>query len=159
MVQAIQKFSFLMVLSIGKLNEMMAISSTTRKPNTTRKQNSHPSLELCVFGIPAPHCIQIITVVLFLIKFGDSFPHTVGIWKPDHSKSGQFCPDFKWFLTKWRPSVQISNGWASIFQIPFENQTICNPTSFRPFKIQTCPDFRLECYTIPIGGKHEKILV
>ena len=44
------------------------------------------------------------------------------IWKPDHSKSGQFCPDFKWlgfrildpilnqdhlqpnlFLTIWNP--------------------------------------------------------
>ena len=21
---------------------------------------------------------------------------------PDHSKSGRFCPGFKWFLTKWQ---------------------------------------------------------
>ena len=32
------------------------------------------------------------------------------IRKPDHSKSRRFCLDFKWFLTKWRPFVQISNG-------------------------------------------------
>ena len=42
------------------------------------------------------------------------------IWKLDHSKSGSFCPDFKWCLTRWRPFVRISNGWASRFQIPFE---------------------------------------
>ena len=52
------------------------------------------------------------------------------IWKLDHSKSGCFCLDFKWFLTKSRPFVWITNGWASGFQIPFEFQTICNPTFF-----------------------------
>ena len=34
---------------------------------------------------------------------------------------------------------RISNGRASGFQIPFQIQTICNPTSCRP--IQTSPDF------------------
>ena len=58
------------------------------------------------------------------------------IRKPDHSKSGCFCPDFKWFLTKWRPFVRISNGWASGFQMPFKIRTICNLTSFWPFKIR-----------------------
>ena len=29
------------------------------------------------------------------------------IQKLDHSKSGHFCPDFNWFLTKWWPFVQI----------------------------------------------------
>ena len=65
----------------------------------------------------------------------------------NHSKSGRFCPDFKWFLTKWRPFVRISNGWASGFQIPFEIQTICNPTCFGPFEIQTRSDFRSPLYT------------
>ena len=64
------------------------------------------------------------------------------IWKPVHLKSGHFCPNFKWFLTKSQPFVQISNGWASGFQIPFEIQTICKPTSFWPSEIQTSPDFR-----------------
>ena len=41
------------------------------------------------------------------------------------------------FLTKWRPFVWISNGWSSGFQIPFQIWNICNPTSFRSFKIQT----------------------
>ena len=73
------------------------------------------------------------------------------IWKPDHSKTGCFCPDFKWFLTKWRPFIQISNGWASGFQIPFKIQTICNPTSFWPFKIQTSLDFRSPLYMKNMG--------
>ena len=46
------------------------------------------------------------------------------IQKPDHTKSGWFCPDFKWFLTKWRPFVRISNGWASGFQISFVTQPL-----------------------------------
>ena len=37
---------------------------------------------------------------------------------------------------------QISNGWAFWFQIPFKIQTIHNPTSLQPFKIQTNSDFR-----------------
>ena len=45
-----------------------------------------------------------------------------------------FCQDFKWFLTKCRQFVRISNGWASRFN---ENRTIYNPTCFRPFKIKT----------------------
>ena len=43
--------------------------------------------------------------------------------KSDHSKSRRLCPDFKWFLTKWQSFVQISNGSASGFQIPFEIRT------------------------------------
>ena len=65
-----------------------------------------------------------------------------GIWKPDHSKFGHFCLDFKWFLIKWLPFVQISNDCASRYQIPFKIWTICDPTSFWPFKIQTSTDFR-----------------
>ena len=41
-------------------------------------------------------------------------------WKLDFSKSGIF---FIWisyiFFTKWQPSVLISNGWTSRFQIAF----------------------------------------
>ena len=65
------------------------------------------------------------------ISYGCSIVPT--IWKLDHSKSGRFCLDFKWFLTKWQPFVRISDVWASGFQIPFKNQTICNPNSFRSF--------------------------
>ena len=36
-----------------------------------------------------------------------------------------FSPYFKWFWTKWQPFLQISNGWGSGFQIPFQIQTIC----------------------------------
>ena len=28
-------------------------------------------------------------------------------YSPNHSKSGYFCPDFKWFLATWRPFVRI----------------------------------------------------
>ena len=59
------------------------------------------------------------------------------IQKQDQSKFKHFCPDFKWFLTKWLTFIRISNCWASRFQIPFEIQTIRNLTSFLPFKIQT----------------------
>ena len=50
------------------------------------------------------------------------------IQKLENLKSRCLCPDFKWFLTKWGQFVRISNGWASGFHIPFEIQTICNPS-------------------------------
>ena len=39
-------------------------------------------------------------------------------------------PHFKQCLKKWGPFVHISNGQTSGFQIPFENQSICKPTTF-----------------------------
>ena len=68
-------------------------------------------------------------------------------YSPNHSKSGHFCLDFKWFLTKWRLFVHISNCWASGFQIPFKIRTVCNPTSFQPFKIHTSLYFRSPLYS------------
>ena len=50
------------------------------------------------------------------------------IEKLEHSKSGYFCLDFKWFMSKWQPFVRILIGLASKFQIPLEIQTICNLT-------------------------------
>ena len=41
------------------------------------------------------------------------------------------------FLDKMVAIFRILNGWASEFQISFKIWTICNPTSFQPFKIQT----------------------
>ena len=51
------------------------------------------------------------------------------IRKLNHYKSGGFCSDFKWFLTKWPSFVRISNGWDSEFQIhlksePFSDQPL-----------------------------------
>ena len=66
-------------------------------------------------------------------------------YSPNNSKSRRFCPDFKWFLTKWQSFVMISNGWASWFQILFEIQTIFNPTFFWPLKIQISRDFSSHC--------------
>ena len=66
---------------------------------------------------------------------------------PNHLKTGHFSPDFKLFLTRWMPFVTITNGLAFRFQIPFKIQTICKPTSFWPFEIQTCVDFRSLQYT------------
>ena len=44
------------------------------------------------------------------------------ILKLDHAKSGHFCPDFKWFWTKWRPFVRISKGWAfGLISDPIQN--------------------------------------
>ena len=72
-------------------------------------------------------------------------------YSPNHSKTGPFkirtiLSGFKMFLRKWHLFVWISNGWVSGFQIPFKIWTICNPTSFWPFKIQTSPDFRSPLY-------------
>ena len=52
-----------------------------------------------------------------------------------------FLSGFQMLFDKWQPFVQISNGWASGFQIPSKIRTICNPTSFWPFDIQTSPNF------------------
>ena len=52
-------------------------------------------------------------------------------------KIQMFCPNFKWSIMQWQLFVRILNYWASRFQIPFEIRTICNPSSFWPFKIQT----------------------
>ena len=92
-----------------------------------------PYKRLLRFIAPLSNCRAISTAIAIVPT----------IWKPDQSKSGHFCPDFKWFLTKWCPVVWISNNWVSRFQIPLEIPTIgSNPTSFWPFKIQTCLDFR-----------------
>ena len=60
--------------------------------------------------------------------------------KPDHPNS----------YGLWQNCVHLSrflNGWASRFQIPLKIWTICKPTFFRPFKIQTNSDFRSPLYT------------
>ena len=84
------------------------------------------------------------------ISIGPVFKWSGFSWldSPNHLKPWRFCPDFKWFLTKWQLFVQISNGWTSRFQT-FKIWTICNPTSLWPFKIQTSQDFRSPLY--PIG--------
>ena len=84
-------------------------------------------------------------IVQFLNGWALAMSLVPNIWKLDRWKSGCFCLDFKWFWTKWQPFVRISNGWASRFQIPFKIQTICNPTSFWPFKIQTLKRLDFEC--------------
>ena len=85
-------------------------------------------------------------MVLFSNGLGLAMAMVPTIWKLDHLKSRHFCSDFKWLLTKWQPFVQISNECASGFQTPFKIQTICNPTSVAPFKIQTRLDFRSPLY-------------
>ena len=45
-----------------------------------------------------------------------------------------FFPDVKWFLTKWRTFIQILNGQASEFQIPFKIGSICKPPLFDHLK-------------------------
>ena len=40
--------------------------------------------------------------------------------KPEHLKSGHFCPNFKWFLTKWRPfetQPLLDNSKSRLVQI------------------------------------------
>ena len=57
-------------------------------------------------------------------------------------------------LTKWQPFVRISHDWASRFQIPFKIRTICSPTAFRLFEIQTVPISDPQ-----VSGQHEQILI
>ena len=47
-------------------------------------------------------------------------------------KGWYFAKTLGMVSTIWNPDffVQISNGWAFGFQIPFNIQTICKPTSF-----------------------------
>ena len=66
----------------------------------------------------------------------------------NHSKIWTFLSGFQMVFDKMAAFVRISNGWASGFQIPFEIQTICNPTCFGPFEIQTRSDFRSPLYTV-----------
>ena len=72
-------------------------------------------------------------------------------YSPNHSKNKPFkirtfLSGFPMVLTKWGPFVRISNGRASGFQMPFEIQTICNPTCFGPLEMQTRLDFRSPLY-------------
>ena len=58
------------------------------------------------------------------------------IWKPDHSKCGQFCPDLKWFLTK---GGHLSGFQMAGLPIPFEILTIfvtIQKSDFWGFQIQ-----------------------
>ena len=59
------------------------------------------------------------------------------IWKLDHSKSGHFCQDFKWLLTKMA-TICLDFKWLG-FRIsnPIQNPDHLQPFSFQPFKIQT----------------------
>ena len=58
------------------------------------------------------------------------------IWKPDLSKPRHICPDFKWFLTKWRPFVWISNGCVSHSKSrPFANQPFFDHLESRQVQI------------------------
>ena len=65
---------------------------------------------------------------------GQALAMDIATQKPDHSKSGCLCPDFKWFLTKWHPFVRISNAHSEPIQNPDHLQpnlfmTIQNPNS------------------------------
>ena len=85
----------------------------------------------CSFSMPVVGLPVNISFANFIIPI---------IQKLDHSKFR--CPFFKWFLTKWRLFVWISNGWLSGLQITFKIWTICNPTTFRPFEVHTSPNSR-----------------
>ena len=76
-------------------------------------------------------------------------------FSPNHLKTRPFeiwtfLSGFQMVFTKWQPFVQISNGQASGFQIPFDIWAIGNPTSFPPFIIQTSLDSDTHslCYEI-----------
>ena len=79
-----------------------------------------------------------------MVQFSNSQALTLAIavvptfWKPDHSKSGHFCLDFKRCLTKWRHLFR--------FQPDFRSYSKSGPTSFWPFEIQISPDFRSSLY-------------
>ena len=69
MVQAIQKFSFSMVLTISKPNKMGAILSTLGKPNTIGKHyRPWPFEFLNIFGIQATTAHRVLNLNLFYLK-------------------------------------------------------------------------------------------
>ena len=97
------------------------------------------------------------------VRFSFGYSYSPNHLKTGSFKNGHFCLNFKCFLTKGRPFKWISNGWASWFQIPFKIPTICNPTSFWPFKIQTSLGFRSPLCLFSLSSnetclvkKHEK---
>ena len=57
---------------------------------------------------------------------------------------------FIWLSSEFQPPLykmktifgQVSNGWASGFQMPFTIQNICKPTSSWTFKVRKRADFR-----------------
>ena len=49
---------------------------------------------------------------------------------PNYSKSWHFCPDFKWFLTKWRPFVM---SWFQMVALPdFRSHSKSRPFANQP---------------------------
>ena len=95
-------------------------------------------------GDPKSNPLKYFLIIRFLmVWFSKGWVVTLvpTISKPDKSNYN-FCPDFKWLYRKWQPFVQISEGQASRFQIPFKIWTICKQSLFWPFEIQTCPNFR-----------------
>ena len=62
------------------------------------------------------------------------------IRKLDHSKSGHFCPDFKWFLTKWGPVV----CYQTVGLPDFRSHLKSGPFATQPLfdHIQASLDFR-----------------
>ena len=59
---------------------------------------------------------------------------------PDHSKSGRFCPDFKWFLTKWWP-ICPDFKWLG-FQIsdPIQNLDHLQPNIHSKYRLVRISD-------------------
>ena len=64
--------------------------------------------------------VTVVKKKLFLDKQWGSKIRPFKIWIASRS-------DFKLFLTKWQPFVQILNGLAHGFEIPFKVWTICKP--------------------------------
>ena len=116
------------------LNKLCEITVTIWKPNARISHSGDLKSRLCEGQISNGWA------------FAMAKPIVPTIQNPDI-----FVQIFNFFFTKWRPSVWISNHWASGFQIPFEIRTICNLTSFWPFKIQTTPDFRSPLYSSEYG--------
>ena len=55
-------------------------------------------------------------------------------------------PFFKWLGLGFSPKDSKSRHFFVLFSYPFDISKICNPSSFQPFEIQTCPDFRSSLY-------------
>ena len=62
------------------------------------------------------------------------------IQKLDLFRSRHFCPDFKWFYTKWRPDFK-----SHLNSRPFATQPLFDHSK-SILGFQTCPDFRSPLY-------------
>ena len=79
------------------------------------------------------------------------------IWKLDHLKSGHFGQYFKWFMTKWRPFLWISNRRTLLVKLlAYSNMTLL---IYYLARLQNDTVVTSRCVQFTLGDKREVLPV